>query len=213
MNTVRLAIAEDHKVVADALAQMLSYVEGFEVVGTATSGEGIVKIVELEKPDVVLMDVALEGRSGISATKDITQKMPQSRVLVLSMHDDQETVTAAVAAGASGFLPKNVDRDELVTAINAVAAGAGFLHPQVTKPFLDRMGLLSEESSSSERLTEREQMVLEELAQGKSTRKIAESLVVAEETVKTHLAHIYRKLGVSDRVQAVALALRRGLVR
>lgn len=211
--TVRIAIVEDHKVVADALATMLTFADGFEIVGTAASGENAIDLAKDLKPDVVLMDVTLQGMNGIEATREIVRDLPSAKVLVLSMHDDQETVTNAIAAGAAGFLPKNVDRDELVTAIRAVAAGKGFLHPEVTRPFLDRVGNLSEEVSTKERLTDREKMVLEELAQGKSTRQIAEALVVAEETVKTHLTHIYQKLGVTDRVQAVALALRRGLVR
>jgi two-component system, NarL family, response regulator DegU len=211
--SIRLAIAEDHRVVGEALATMLSFDEGFEVVGTATSGQGIIDLVDEATPQVILMDVKLEGLNGIEATREIMKRHPTSRVLVLSMHDDQETVTGAIAAGASGFLPKDVDRKELVTAIKAVAEGAGFLHPKITKPFLERMGTFAEQSLKQERLTEREQSVLEELAQGKSTKQIAETLVVSEETIKTHLAHIYRKLGVADRVQAVALALRRGLVR
>ena len=129
------------------------------------------------------------------------------------MYDNQETVVGAVAAGAAGFLPKNVDREELKRAIHAIAEGKGFLHPEVTMPFLERIGAMAKKADSRERLTEREQVVLQELAQGKPTKEIAGTLVVSEETVKTHLAHIYQKLGVNDRVQAVALALRRGLVR
>ncbi|HVF12148.1 MAG TPA: response regulator transcription factor [Actinomycetota bacterium] len=208
-----IAIIEDHKVVADALDTMLGFQEGFEVVGKATSGSDAIHLVDREHPDVVLMDVTLEGLNGIEATREIMRKHPTSKVLVLSMHDDQETVTRAISAGAAGFLPKNVDREELIAAINAVAAGKGFLHPEVTRPFLTRFGGMADKQVDKERLTDRERMVLEELSQGKSTKLIAESLVVAEETVKTHLTHIYQKLGVSDRVQAVALALRRGLVR
>lgn len=211
--TVRIAIVEDHKVVADALTTMLTFADGFEIVGTAASGNDAIDLASEIKPDVILMDVTLQGLNGIEATREIMKNLPNAKVLVLSMHDDQETVTNAIAAGAAGFLPKNVDRDELVTAIRAVADGKGFLHPEVTRPFLDRVGNLADEVSSKERLTEREKMVLDELAQGKSTKQIAEALVVAEETVKTHLTHIYQKLGVTDRVQAVALALRRGLVR
>lgn len=211
--TTRIAIVEDHKVVAEALSTMLSLVEGFEVVGMTSSGSEALALVERTSPDVVLMDINLEGLNGIEATREILKKKPETRILILSMHDDHLTVTSAVAAGAAGFLPKNVEREELVTAINAIAQGKGFLAPDVTRPFLSRVGDLADEISARERLTEREREVLEELAQGKSTREMAESLVVAEETIKTHLTHIYQKLGVNDRVQAVALALRRGLVR
>src|SRR5436305_589527 len=132
--------------------------------------------------------------------------MPTAKVLILTMFDNQEIVAAAVAAGAAGFLPKNVDSGELKRAIHAVAQGKGFLHPDVTMPFLERIGALAR-ADSRERLTEREQVVLQELASGKTTKEIAGTLVVSEETVKTHLAHIYQKLGVNDRVQAVARLL------
>lgn len=213
MSNIRIAIAEDHRVVAEALATMLSFAEGFEIVGSAASGSDAISLVAETRPDVVLMDVKLEGLNGIEATREIIHNHPDAKVLILSMYDDQETVVGAIAAGAAGFLPKNVEKGELVRAIRAVAEGKGFLHPEVTRPFLDRIGALADREILRERLTDRERAVLEELAQGKSTRQIAGSLVISEETVKTHLAHIYQKLGVTDRVQAVALALRRGMVR
>lgn len=209
---IRVFLAEDHTLVAQAIATMLSFDEDFEVVGMVESGADAVEQCEKLRPDVALMDVKLEGLNGIEATREILKLSPETRVLVLSMHDDQDTVVGAVKAGASGFLPKNVDRQELESAIRAVAAGKGFLHPEVTGPFLRRIGTMAGEVAS-QRLTEREQAVLQELANGKSTRQIARSLEIAEETVKTHLAHIYQKMGVSDRVQAVAMALRRGFVR
>jgi len=201
-------------VVAEALATMLSFSEGFEVVGLADSGEGIVEIVRQRKPAVALMDVSLVGLGGIEATRRIIDRHPCTKVLILTMHDDPETVRDAVAAGASGFVPKNVGREDLTAAIRAVAAGGGFLHPSVTRPFLKAFGQMAESAAQPQvRLTERELDVLEQLATGKSTKEIAKVLFVGEETVKTHLSSVYQKLGVSDRVQAVAAALRRGLVK
>ncbi len=209
---IRILIAEDHTVVAQALATMLSFDPHFEVIAIADSGEEVVRLCLEQQPDVILMDVMLRGVSGIEATQQVAKASPHARVLVLSMYDDQKTVMSAVAAGAAGFVPKNVDREELQRAIRAIAEGKGFLHPDLTGPFLDRVGVMAKEALGRERLTEREQVVLAELAQGKSTREIAKALVLSEETVKTHLTHIYQKLGVNDRVQAVALALRRGLI-
>lgn len=209
---MRILIAEDHVVLAQALGTMLGFEDAFEVVATVSSGEEAVRGCVDHKPDVVLMDYQLVGLNGVEATREILQKVPSAKVLILTMYDNQEIVAAAVAAGAAGFLPKNVDSGELKRAIHAVAQGKGFLHPDVTMPFLERIGALAR-ADSRERLTDREQGVLQELAEGKTTREIAGALVVSEETVKTHLAHIYQKLGVNDRVQAVALALRRGLVR
>ena len=193
---------------------MLSFSEGFEVVGLADSGEGIIEIVSQRKPAVALMDVSLVGLGGIDATRRIIDEYPSTKVLILTMHDDPETVRDAIAAGASGFVPKNVGREDLTAAIRAVAAGGGFLHPSVTRPFLKAFGQMAESAAQPlVRLTERERDVLEELATGKSTKEIARVLFVGEETVKTHLSSVYQKLGVSDRVQAVAAALRRGLVK
>ena len=200
--------------VAEALATMLSFSEGFEVVGLADSGEGIIEIVARFQPAVALMDVSLVGLGGIDATRRIIDEHPSTKVLILTMHDDPETVRDAIAAGASGFVPKNVGREDLTAAIRAVAAGGGFLHPSVTRPFLKAFGQMAESAAQPQvGLTERERDVLEELATGKSTKEIAKVLFVGEETVKTHLSSVYQKLGVGDRVQAVAAALRRGLVK
>jgi DNA-binding NarL/FixJ family response regulator len=201
---VTIAIAEDHRVVAEALATMLSFSEGFEVVGLADSGEGVIGIVAKHSPAVVLMDVSLHGLGGIEATRRIVDEHPGTRVLVLTMHDDPETVRDAVAAGASGFLPKNVGRDDLAAAIRAVAAGGGFLHPSVTRPFLKAFGELAGSAQPQVRLTEREYDVLVQLAEGKSTREIAKALFVGEETVKTHLSSVYQKDEVERLVRSLA---------
>ena len=193
---VRVAIAEDHALVAEALETMFSLVDGFEVVGRAVSGDEAVALAERLHPDVFLMDVALKGLNGIEATRQIVQNVPGVRVLVLTMHDDVATVARAVAAGAAGLVPKNAKRDELFRAVEAIAGGGGYL----------------DEHLSAERLTDRELDVLRLLSHGGSTRDIAQALVVSEETVKSHLGRIYQKLGVGDRTSAVALALRRGLV-
>jgi two-component system response regulator DegU len=209
---VRLAIVEDHRVVAEAMANMFSLEDGFEVVGLASSGSEAVDLVMRVRPDVVLMDVSLDGLNGIEATRRILQRQPDVKVLILTMHDDEETVASAIAARAAGFLPKNASRSELIEAIRVVAGGGAFLHPGITGPLLNRIAPVVDRSLSTERLTPKEQDVLERLAEGLSTKDIARVLGVSEETVKTHLAHIYQKLGVGDRVQAVALAIRRGLV-
>jgi len=210
---IRLAIVEDHRVVADALATMLGIGEGIEVVGVVSSGEEIVALDEALEPDVILMDVSLQGLNGLEATREILARRPEARIVVLTMHDDADTVTSAMAAGALAYLPKNAGRADVLAAVQAVARGEGYLHSTVTRPFLDKVQPLADQSLSAERLTEREREVLALLADGRTTRQIADALVVGEETIKTHLGHIYQKLGVGDRTAAVAYALRRGLVR
>jgi DNA-binding NarL/FixJ family response regulator len=212
MNSTRVLLVEDHLVVADALVAMLSFQESIEVVATATSGTSAVHLADELHPHAVVMDVTLEGISGIEATKQITRSHPDIAILMLSMHDDADTVTAALAAGASGFLPKNVDGATLVEGIHAVVRGDGYLHPGATRRFLDKIRPIAAEALGGARLTPHEERVLQQLADGKTTKHIARSLIVSEDTVKTHLRHIYQKLNVTDRVQAVAVAIRGGLI-
>jgi DNA-binding NarL/FixJ family response regulator len=210
--TIHIVIAEDHGVVADGVATMLEFEDDMEVVETVTSGEGLIDSVERHRPDVALVDVNLVGLDGLAAVREIESRELPTRSLALTMFTDHDTVTRAVAAGVSGYLPKNVRREELVQAVRAVAEGKGFLHPDVTRPFLERVGPLAMHSGLQQ-LSKREQDVLEELAKGRSTHEIAVALGLGDETVKSHLSRIYQKLKVSDRVQAVVIAMRHGLVR
>lgn len=210
--TIRVIIAEDHGVVADGIATMISFEEDMEVLEVVDSGEALIESVRRTQPEVALVDVNLIGMDGLSAVRELERDRLPTRTMALTMFTDHDTVTRAVAAGVSGYLPKNVRRDELVQAVRAVAAGKGFLHPDVTRPFLDRVGPLAMHANIQP-LSDREQEVLEELAKGLSTKEIASALGVGEETVKSHLSHIYEKLRASDRVQAVVIAMRHGLVR
>lgn len=209
---LRVLIVEDHRLLADALAAMFSLDDGFEVVGQTDNGADAVRLAAETGPDVILMDVGLVGLNGIEATRRITEADPTKRVLFLTMHDDDRTVTEAVAAGGAGFMPKDCEAKELFQAVRAVAAGEGFLHGRATRVLLSRVAPLVRESIQGG-LTPRETDVLQLLCDGCATRQIAGALHVSEETVKSHLSRIYQKLQVPDRTQAVAVALRRGLVR
>jgi DNA-binding NarL/FixJ family response regulator len=210
-STITIVIAEDHRIVADGIATMLSFEDDMQVLQLVTSGEGLIEAVSEHWPDVALVDVNLVGMDGLTATREIHSRGLPTRMLALTMFTDHDTVTRAVAAGVSGYLPKNVRREELISAVRAVAAGKGFLHPDVTRPFLERVGPLAVQTGLQP-LSKREQQVLEELATGKSTHEIAEMLGLGDETVKSHLSRIYAKLKASDRVQAVVIAMRHGLV-
>ena len=209
---IRVVIAEDHGVVADGIATMISFEEDMEVVSIVDSGEDLVEAVVTHVPDVALVDISLVGMDGLSAVREITAKVLPTRAMALTMFTDHDTVTRAVAAGVAGYLPKNVRREELVQAVRAVASGKGFLHPDVTRPFLERVGPLAVHAGLQP-LTQREQEVLEELAKGMTTREIAEALSLGEETIKSHLSRVYQKLRAKDRVEAVVVAMRHGLVR
>ncbi len=191
---------------------MLSFEDDMQVVEIVTSGEGLIDSVAKNIPEVALVDVNLVGMDGLAAVREIVARELPTRLIALTMFTDHDTVTRAVHAGVVGYLPKNVRRDELVQAVRAVASGKGFLHPDVTRPFLERVGPLAVHAGL-EPLSKREQEVLEQLATGKSTREIAEVLGLGDETVKSHLSKIYAKLKATDRVQAVVIAMRHGLVR
>lgn len=210
--TIRVVIAEDHGVVADGVATMLSFESDMEVVEIVTSGEDLITAVERHRPDVALVDVNLIGMDGLAAVREIEARGIPTRTMALTMFTDHDTVTRAVAAGVAGYLPKNVRREELVQAVRAVAAGKGFLHPDVTRPFLERVGPMAMHAGIQP-LSKREQEVLEQLATGRSTKEIADALGLGDETVKSHLSRIYQKLKATDRVQAVVTAMRHGLVR
>ncbi len=210
--TIRILIAEDHGVVADGMATMLSFEPDMEVLEVVASGEAALAAIERDRPEVALIDINLVGMDGLSVIREVTSREWPTQTMAVTMYTDHDTVTRAVAGGVSGYLPKNVRRDELVQAVRAVAAGKGFLHPDVTRPFLERVGPLAKHAGL-EPLSQREQDVLEHLAAGESTREIAEALELGEETVKSHLSRIYTKLKANDRVQAVVIAMRHGLVR
>ncbi len=209
---IRVLIAEDHGVVADGVATMISFEEDMEVVEVVESGEDLITSVRASRPDVALVDVNLVGMDGLTAVRQLDRENLPTRMMALTMFTDHDTVTRAVAAGVSGYLPKNVRREELVQAVRAVAEGKGFLHPDVTRPFLERVGPLAMHAKIQP-LTPQEQRILEELAKGSSTTEIGEGLGMEEGLVTSELSSIYDKLRAGDRVQAVVIAMRHGLVR
>ncbi len=206
--TIKVLIAEDHTLVSEGLLAILSATDEVEVVGTVDAGADAIRVVEDDSVDVVLMDLKLaDDMSGIEATRRIKEKAPDTKVVVLSMFTDPATVTEAVKAGADGYLSKGTSSREVISAINNVAAGRSVLDPSVTEGVLGR---ITRDVPAG--LTDRELDVLQQLAHGQSTHEVGRAIGISDETVKTHLRQIFRKLGVRDRTQAVAEALRRGLV-
>ena len=206
--TIRVLIAEDHKLVSEGLQLLLSSVDDIDLVGVAsTSAEAIDRTIGLGA-DLVLMDVNLGGgASGIDATRAIKEAKPHTKVLILSMFTDPSTVAEAIKAGADGYLSKSSSREAVVDAIRNVSEGKAVLDPNVTEGIFGRIG-----NKDPRALTDRELEVLQSLAHGHSTKQVAGGIHVSEETVKTYLKQIYRKLQVRDRTEAVAEAFRRGLV-
>jgi DNA-binding NarL/FixJ family response regulator len=207
--THRILVVEDHKLVSRGLEMMLSMVEGFESAGVVHSGEDAVESVKRGDVDVVLMDVSLgEGIDGVEATRRIKEASPHTKILMLTMFTDPGTVTDAVKAGADGYLSKGASEAALTDAINQILKGRAVLDPRVTQGVFGR---LTDKDPTA--LTDRELDVLRQISQGQSTKEVAAHLYLSEETIKTHLKNIFRKLGVHDRAEAVAEAFRRGVVR
>ena len=208
MSTIRILIADDHPVVRAGLRGMLAGQPDLELVGEAASGEQAVRLVAELRPDVVLMDLRLPGLDGVAATQEIVARHPGTEVLVLTTYDTDADILSAVQAGATGYLLKDTPRETLYRAIRAAARGETVLAPTVATRLVGQMRGPAEET-----LSVREIEVLACVARGASNKEIARQLHISESTVKTHLLHIFGKLGVSDRTEAVTTALQRGILR
>ncbi len=208
MQRIRLLIADDHPVVRTGLQGMLAGQPDFEVVGEAADGAEAVILTERLHPDVVLMDLRMPGMDGVMAIRHIKARHPEVHILVLTTYDTDADILPAIEAGATGYLLKDAPREDLFRAIRAAARGETVLAPTVAARLVSRM-----RTQAQEALSVREIEVLALVAQGKSNKEIARQLHISEATVKTHLIHIFGKLGVADRTAAVTEALKRGILR
>jgi len=204
---IRLLIADDHPVVRDGLSGMFSGDDGFEVIGEAANGAQAVTLACALEPDVILMDLRMPEMDGVAAIAELARRKVAARVLVLTTYDTDSDVVRAVEAGATGYLLKDSPREDLLRAVRAAARGEAALSPSVATRLLGQV-----RAPAQEPLSQREFEVLELVARGATNREAAAKLFISEATVKTHLLHIYAKLGVSDRAAAVAEAFNRGLL-
>jgi DNA-binding NarL/FixJ family response regulator len=219
--TIRLLLVDDQSLLRLGFRLALESYPGLEVVGEAADGAQGVAMAAAVRPDVVLMDIRMPVLDGVAATREIVRSGSPARILVLTTFDLDEYVYAALRAGASGFLLKDTPPQDLVSGIRAVASGDSVVAPSVTRRLITTFsGLLPEPGADPppadprlERLTEREREVLVEVARGRSNAEIAETLVLGETTVKTHVGRILAKLGLRDRVQVVVFAYEAGVVR
>lgn len=208
---MRVVLADDHRVVREGLRYMLEGEPGVEIVGEVASGEELLELLESAlEVDVVLLDVRMPGMGGLEALEEVLDRCPDVRVLMLSMHDQPAYVRRAMEAGASGYLLKSTGREELVRAIEAVSEGAIYVQGELMRPLvtaMDRPGTVGKRA-----LSPREREVLELVAAGRENKQIAAELGIAEATVKAYLRGIFEFLEVSSRAEAVAVALREGLI-
>jgi NarL family two-component system response regulator LiaR len=215
MHKIRIMLAEDHVLVREGTKEMLDREEDMEVVAEAGDGAEAVRLAEELELDIVIMDIALPKLNGIEATRKIKETKPSTAVLVLTAYDDDEYVFALLEAGAAGYLLKDVSTDELVEAIRAVQAGESMLHPAIARKVVNRFSRRVEaerEEAPLEELTEREIEVLQLAGKGITNREIADRLSISHRTVQAHLSHIFNKLGVGSRTEAVVYALRKDLL-
>ena len=215
MDKIRILIADDHAVVREGTRQFLEREDDLEVVGEAADGEEAVRLVGSLNPDVAIMDISMPNVDGIEATRQIKAKYPKVAVLILSAYDDDQFVFSLLEAGAAGYLLKSVRGNELVNAIREVSAGESVLHPTIARKVLNRFTNIASETQKQKTqdiLTEREIEVLQLATQGSSNQEIADSLFLSLRTVQSHLNHIFNKLQVSSRTEAVVHALKEGWV-
>ena len=199
-------ICDDHRIVREGLRQFVEDVPGVDRVLTAASGEEALARFAAEHPDLVLMDVSMPGLGGLEATRRLVAGHPGANVVMLTAQEDRDHVAAAVTAGARGYLVKDVSREELCAAVAGALAGRDLVEPSLRRALVERR------EDKGAQLTERELQVLTGMSQGKSNAQIGRELFLSEDTVKTHARRLFRKMGVTDRAQAVASGFRRGLV-
>ncbi|MEU5726514.1 response regulator transcription factor [Micromonospora sp. NPDC047738] len=203
---IRLLIVDDHPVVRDGIRGMFAGDPGFEVLGEAGDGAEAVALARALNPDVILMDLRMPRMDGVAAIKELARLGIAARVLVLTTYDTDRDVVPAIEAGATGYVLKDTGRDELVRAVRTAARGEAVLSPSVATR------LLGQVRTPADPLSARELEVLRLIAEGATNREAAARLFISEATVKSHVLHIYTKLGVNDRAAAVAAAFRRGLL-
>jgi DNA-binding NarL/FixJ family response regulator len=204
---IRVLLADDQRVVREGLGTLLGLLDGIELVGTAADGEEAIALAREHDPDVVLMDLRMPDMDGVTAIRRLAERGSPARVLVLTTYDTDRDVLPAIEAGATGYLLKDAPREELFRAVRAAARGEAVLSPAVATRLLGQV-----REPAREPLSQRELEVLGLIAGGATNREAAGRLFISEATVKTHLLHVYAKLGVNDRAAAVAVAFQRGLL-
>jgi DNA-binding NarL/FixJ family response regulator len=207
---MRILIVDDHPITRDGLRTALSLTDEVEVVGEAASGEEAIKVVEDAKPDVIFMDVRMPGMNGIQATRVIRERHPETKVILFTVDESRASISEAIQAGVSGYLLKDVGVAELVNAARLAMQGKAVIHPSLTQAFIEEVRLVDRKPEAP--LSPREIEILQKVAYGATTKEVADSLGISFHTVKTHLERIFEKLGANDRAQAVAIAIRQGLV-
>ncbi|MEW9502272.1 response regulator [Jeotgalibacillus marinus] len=220
---IKILIIDDHQLFREGVKLILDFEETFEVVAEGNDGAQVIDLYEQHKPDVVLMDINMPEVNGVEATAKLIELNRDAKIIILSIHDDENYVSHALKSGALGYMLKEMDADTLIAAIKTVAGGGSYIHPKVTVNLVNEFRRLAEAEFTGNfqqievrrplhLLTKRECEVLQMLADGKSNRGIGEGLYISEKTVKNHVSNILQKMNVNDRTQAVVTAIKNGWV-
>ncbi len=211
MDKIKILVVDDHAIMRDGIRALLDLADDIEIVGEAPEGkEAIEKVRELT-PDVVIMDITMPGMDGLEATRRIRKKNPKVKILVLTQHDKREYILLAIRAGANGYIPKRALGSELLSAIRTVNQGDSFLYPSAAAALIKDYRQQAEQEPY-DRLTGREREILKLVAEGHTSREIADMLLVSLKTVLVHRAKILEKLGLHNRTELIKFAMRKGLV-
>ena len=214
MKKIKVVVADDHTILRQGIKALLDNQEEIEVVGEAKDGREAIKAIEELSPDVILMDIAMPGLNGLEATRRIKKKFPRTKVVVLTMHTNEEYIFQILNAGADGYLVKETAFQDLISAINSVHRGEAFMSPSISKKVMTDyiQRAQGEEKVGFDTLTTREREILQLVAEGNSNKKIAEVLFISPKTVETHRAHIMDKLNIHDRAGLIKYAIRKGMI-
>jgi DNA-binding NarL/FixJ family response regulator len=211
VTSIRALIVDDHPVTREGLREALGISDDVVVVGEAASGQEAVERSRELSPDVVFMDVRMPGMDGIEATRRILEVVPDTKIILITIDESRGAISQAIQAGVSGYLLKDASADALVDAARNAVEGNAVIHPQLTRTFIEEVRL-AEPSQEATPLSKREREILQKVADGATTKQVASDLGISPHTVKTHLERIFEKLGANDRAQAVAIAIRTGIV-
>ena len=215
MAKIRVLVVDDHTIVRNGICVLLGLAKDIEVVGEASNGSEALEMVRKFMPDVMLIDIAMPNMNGLEATRHIRKEFPRVKVLVLTQYDDKEHVFWAIEAGASGFISKTAASSELVSGIRSVYRGDSFLSPSAARILVEdyqQEASIRKEQDPYKQLTDREREILKLLAEGYTTRKIADMLVISVKTVEGHKTNLMSKLDIHNRTDLVKYALRKGII-
>jgi len=213
---IKVLLTDDHQLIRDGVESMLKGTDDIEVIGSVTSGEESINSARRNRPDVILMDIMMGGMTGIEATRWIKEFDPTIKIVIVTMEVSKDYVSAAIKSGVDGYLPKDVDRETLVTAIRAVHSGGRFFNDAIMKlvfeDFYSHEKLKTQDKKLPNDLTKREYEVLGLVASGKTNKEVAESLFISVKTVETHKTHILEKLGLRNTTELVKYAIKNNII-